>query len=228
MDTKKPTLIRSFAGVVFVALLLRAFVAEAFHIPSGSMIPTLKVGDRIFVNKFCYGIRIPFTRQKIGSHLLRPHRGDLIVFTHPKELDKDLIKRVVAVAGDTVEVRNNALIVNHQPVVRHHLEGGCSYHDYDDIGERWLERRCDAYRETLDNIVYTTLYQPTGLHRSFGPVTVPGDRVFVMGDNRDNSSDSRIWGFVPLDFIKGRAMVVFWSMGKPEGIRFRRLLQLLE
>jgi len=151
----------SVGTAVLVALLLRSFVVEAFKIPTGSMIPTLEIGDHIFVNKFIYDFR-------------KPHRGDVIVFKYPPNPSEDYIKRVVGVEGDRVEVRDGSVFVNGKSFG----EANCP------PGARW---GCDA------------------------PTIVPKDHLFVMGDNRDDSSDSRFWGFVPDKLIKGEAMFVWYS-----------------
>jgi signal peptidase I len=228
----------SIGVAVLIALFLRAFVVEAFKIPSGSMIPTLQVGDHIFVNKFIYGVRLPFTNIKFGTDYRKPRRGEVIVFVFPKEQDKDFIKRVVAVEGDTVEMRDNQLYINGAPVPRKHVDGECRYEDYlEDLG-RWEERRCEAWQETVEGQTYTTIYDKNKTPTSWptpGPQYelqkqwqhVPKGHVLVMGDNRDNSHDSRYWGFVPFDLIKGKAMVIWWSHGEPEGFRINRLFHLV-
>jgi signal peptidase I len=188
------------------------------------MIPTLEVGDRIFVNKFVYGLQIPGTSLRFGAR--PPAAGDVIVFPHPREPDVDLIKRVVATEGDLVEVRGGVLHVNGVATVRGHVDGDCSYHDYVE-GEGWVVRACDAWRESVGGATFTALRAP-GEAAWQGPWRVPRGRVFAMGDNRDNSSDSRMWGFVPVDSIRGRAMVVWWSHGEPEGVRLRRLFTRIE
>jgi signal peptidase I len=217
----------SIAVAVLIALFLRAFVVEAFKIPSGSMIPTLQVGDHIFVNKFIYGVRVPFTNIKFGMEYRKPRRGEVIVFIYPKEPDKDFIKRIVAVEGDTVEVRDNQVFINGAGVPRVHVDGDCRYEDYVEDTQRWEERRCEAWNETVPEAQYTTVYDKNGGVHSTRPVTVPKDSVFVMGDNRDNSHDSRFWGFVPFDLIKGKAMIIWWSHGEPEGVRVNRLFHLV-
>ncbi|HEX8951358.1 MAG TPA: signal peptidase I [Polyangia bacterium] len=219
----------SIGVAVLIALFLRAFVVEAFKIPSGSMIPTLQVGDHIFVNKFIYGVRVPFTNIKFGMEYRKPQRGEVIVFIYPKEPDKDFIKRIVAVEGDTVEMRDNQVVVNGVAVPRSHVEGDCRYDDFDEVAERWEERRCDAWIENVNGNQYTTVYNKIDNDRgsSFAPRTVPKDSVFVMGDNRDNSHDSRYWGYVPFDLIKGKAMIIWWSHGQPEGVRVKRLFHLV-
>jgi signal peptidase I len=205
---------------VLIALFLRAFVVEAFKIPSGSMIPTLQVGDHIFVNKFIYGVRIPFTDVKIGQSIRRPHRGEVIVFIYPKDPEKDFIKRIVGVEGDVVEMRDGVLFVNEKPVERKALEGDCQYQDYDEERDQWEDRNCEAAQEHAGATSYTTIYNRgllsmSPLH-STRPFTVPPHSVFCMGDNRDNSHDSRAWGAVPENLIKGKAMVIWWSQGDPD------------
>jgi signal peptidase I len=218
--------IESIGSVVFVALLLRSFVVEAYQIPSGSMIPTLQVGDHIWVNKLVYGLRIPFTDIKLGTHYRPPHRGEIIVFSHPKKPEEDLIKRVIAVAGDTVEMRGDVVYVNGRPDARVH-QGIEHYFDVDESSGQWMGRDADAWQESSGKAQFTTLFDPALEPRDFGPVRVPADALFVMGDNRDNSSDSRYWGFVPLNLVRGRAMVVWLSWGQPDGIRYRRIGHLL-
>jgi signal peptidase I len=191
-------------AMIALALVLRAFVIEAFKIPSGAMIPTIQVGDHIFVNKL-----IPRLRE--------PQRGEVVVFIFPKDRDKDFIKRVVAIGGDTVQVRDNVLYVNDKPVPRTHVEGDCQYDDYVEDEGRWERRRCDAWTETLDGRSYTTIFDPSAQVRSTEPVKVPPKSFFVMGDNRDNSYDSRFWGTVPNELLKGTAMFVWWSAGGESG-----------
>jgi signal peptidase I len=238
--------VESIGAVVFVALVLRSLVVEAYQIPSGSMIPTLDVGDRIWVNKLIYGVRLPFTDIKLGTHYRPPRRGEIIVFEKPDEPDKDLIKRVVGVAGDTVELREGMVYVNGVAVARQH-DGGLHYWDKEEQQDLWKERNGDAWREKMGVASFVTLHDPdvermmrdpeyeSALRDSeerkkwtFPPTQVPPDKLFVMGDNRDNSNDSRFWGFVPLNLVRGRAMVVWWSNGEPEGVRFKRFGHLIE
>ena len=219
--------VESIGAVVFVALVLRSFVVEAYQIPSGSMIPTLSVGDRIWVNKLIYGVRLPFSDIKLGTHYRSPRRGEIIVFSHPKEPDKDLIKRVVGVGGDTIEMRDDTVYVNGKPTARTH-EGERRYWDFSESSNEWEQRDGDAWHEQLGGASFTTFYDPAGGRPTFDRVTVPPDALFVMGDNRDNSSDSRYWGFVPLNLVRGKAMVVWWSSGQPEGIRFSRFGHLIQ
>lgn len=215
----------SIGIAVLVALFLRSFVVEAFRIPSGSMIPTLQVGDHIFVNKFIYGVRIPWTDIKLGMGWRKPERGEVIVFKFPRDPAKDFIKRIVGIEGDVIEVRQDILYVNGNPVERvKQSKAVCEYDDkVSEESERWEHRFCTAYRETLGRRSFTTIYDVGVPERSWPQVRVPPGNVFVMGDNRDNSHDSRYWGFVPASLIKGRAMVIWWSSGQPEGIRLKRM-----
>ena len=212
--------IRSVLILLFAVFTFRSFVAEAYSIPSGSMIPTLQVGDRIFVNKFIYGLRVPLVGWKFAAR--SPARGEVIVFVHPKE-GIDLIKRVVAVAGDTVELKDDVVYVNGQPVAEKHVTADCKYTDYDEQSDQWVERACDQFSDSLGAAHFTTLRDPTRHPSSMPAVKVPPGSIFVLGDNRDNSSDSRYWGFVPIQLIKGRAMFVWWSSGSPDGVRWSRI-----
>ena len=224
--------IESILIAVGIAFFLRAFVFEAFKIPTGSMIPTLQVGDHIFVNKFIYGIRIPWTDIKLGMGLRKPERGEVAVFKYPIDPTKDFLKRIVGVEGDTIEVRDRVLFVNGRAVPRKSLKvpgKPCEYDDYDEPAQRWEHRDCEAFAETLNGHSYVTYFDPKhDKPPSWPRVTVPRGKVFVMGDNRDNSSDSRYWGAVPLENMRGKAMVVWWSLGAPEGVRVGRLGKLIE
>jgi signal peptidase I len=223
----------SIGIAIAIALLLRAFVVEAFQIPSGSMIPTLEVGDHIFVSKFSYGIGIPFSDTKI-LELDQPKRGDIIVFKYPLDTSIDYIKRVVGLPGETIEVRNNEVFVNSRPMPRELM----GIYRYSESGETPgpSDRQSDLWSEHLESRTHLVLQEPDRPPPPpFGPIVVPEGNVFVMGDNRDNSSDSRVWGTVKHNLIKGRALIVWWSRGTtPESslvhqplawlksIRFRR------
>ena len=192
-------------SLVLFFLGLRVFVIEAFHIPAGSMAPTLVVGDHIFINKLVY---------RFGA----PKRGDVVVFRYPEDPEKDLIKRVVAVGGDTVELRKHSIIVNGTAVQVERI-GAVSYDDFDFEQREVRTHQADELRETIEGSRQSIYQEPSsrGLCRPparFGcgePALVPSNFVYVLGDNRDNSHDSRFWGPVPYDHIKGRAMFVWWS-----------------
>lgn len=196
----------SIGVAVGIAIFLRAFVVEAFQIPSGSMIPTLQVGDHIFVAKFSYGVTVPFTDKKLLD-FGNPERGDVIVFKYPNDPSIDYIKRVVGLPGDTVEVRNDQIFINGQPVPREHQPGACQPEE----DRPFYARECNLWVERLGNRIHDTIFYGEG--QSYPAKPVPEGMVFVMGDNRDNSNDSRVWGFVPVEYIKGRALIVWWSRG---------------
>lgn len=180
-----------------LALLIRAYIVQAFKIPSGSMIPTLVVGDHILVNKFIYGTKIPFSDTRILA-FKRPGRGDIIVFKYPENPKKDFIKRVIATEGDVIEERNKIVYVNGKALIEPY--------------SRHFDRTFRSGNDPRDN---------------FGPVVVPKDKVFVMGDNRDQSYDSRYWGFVDLRAIKGKALLIYWSWDPDNWLRFNRIGRLI-
>ena len=208
---------------VLVALLIRAFVAEAHVIPSESMTPALQVGDKIFADKLSYGLSVPFTELKLVDGVA-PRPGHVVIFTHPKEGTR-LVKRVVAVAGDTVALRDGQLVINGKPVPRRLLARSCASLA-GTRGRQWLPDPCIAFEEQLGGQRYIVLDVPAGsgsAQRDFGPVVVPAAHVFVLGDNRPLSSDSRVWGAVPYTHLKGRARIIWWSHNEPDGLRWRRL-----
>ncbi len=191
----------SIVIAILIALFIRAFIVQAFKIPSGSMEPTLLIGDHLLVNKFIYGIKLPLIDQKVLVYK-EPQREDIIVFIFPKDKTKDFIKRVVGVAGDTIEIRKKKIYIN---------------------GKLWEDKH-GVYRDSE-----VTSLVPRD---NFGPVVVPPGHVMVMGDNRDRSYDSRFWGFVPIDQIKGKALILYWSWDKLsdnilDKVRFKRIGQLI-
>jgi signal peptidase I len=211
---KSPTrqYVESIGLALGVAFLLRAFVVEAFQIPSGSMIPTLEVGDHIFVSKFAYAIGVPFTNFKLAQ-LDKPKRGDVIVFKYPPDQSVDYIKRVVGLPGETVEVRSNEVFIDGKPVPRELSPEACTTDDGDDD----VRHPCEVWTEQLGATTHRT-HQDTRMGASsYGPVRVPEGSYFAMGDNRDNSKDSRVWGFVPYELVKGRALIVWWSRDPSRG-----------
>ena len=201
----------SIGVAIAVALLLRAFVVEAFQIPSGSMIPTLEVGDHIFVSKFSYGLSIPFTDKKIFQHST-PERGDVIVFKFPQDHSTDYIKRVVGLPGDAVEVRQGQLYINGQEVHRERLRTPCHYSEVSTAGVP-DDHDCEHWVEKLGKKVHDTILEPSHPATDQPRTVIAPGEVFVMGDNRDNSYDSRRWGTVKMELIKGRALIIWWSRG---------------
>ena len=287
--------VESIGAAVLIALALRAFVIEAFKIPSSSMYPTLEIGDHIFVNKFIYGVRIPWTSTKLFE-LRGPRHGEVIVFMQPCQPDRDYIKRVIAVGGETVEVRCNVVYVNGKAIPHQLIQGeGCQYLDRQENDTKWQPKSCSRYREVAGDIVYDTYHDEARPHRdaefkatgtiahfdvaferdplkdfpfpgapmscsNLSPTddgqpaenqhpgtivdapmarlkapcelkrhyVVPEGHVFVMGDNRNNSNDSRYWGSVPVENIKGKALFIWlsykdWDPLDWSGIRWSRI-----
>ncbi len=211
---KKKSVVReyaeAFAIAILLALFIRTFIIQAFKIPSGSMKSTLLVGDHLLVNKFIYGIKIPYFDRFI-IQFKKPARGDIVVFKFPGDESKDYIKRVIGIEGDVIEIKNDVLFLNNKRVETRYLG---KYSD--------KNTRTDLYEETLDNILHHILDRKSK-HEDFGPVTVPEDSLFVMGDNRENSEDSRYWGFVRLNKVKGKALIIYWSW--PHWNRFLKIIK---
>ena len=187
---------------VLIALFIRTFVVQAFKIPSSSMEPTLLVGDYILVNKFIYGTRIPYTDTKFLP-LKQPVRGDVIVFIYPKDQSKDFIKRVIGTEGEKVEIVQNKIFINGKQI--------------DDPWGHFEKYDWSKYLQTMEK---------------FGPVVVPKDSLLVLGDNRDNSQDSRFWGFVHLNAVKGKAFIIYFSWNRLsqsllDNVRWGRLAKLI-
>lgn len=192
--------IEAILFAILLALFIRTFIVQAFKIPSGSMKQTLQIGDHILVNKFIYGVKIPYLNKTVIP-VSKPDRGDIVVFKFPVDPEKDFIKRVVAVAGDVVESRSKTIFVNNEKVE-------------------------ENYSIRVDPNTYPATIQARD---NFGPLKVPEHAVFVMGDNRDQSFDSRFWGFVDLQVVSGKAFMIYWSWDKDKfGVRWRRLGSLLK
>jgi signal peptidase I len=214
--------VEPFLIAAVVALFIRQFAVEAFKIPSGSMIPTLTIGDHLLVNKFVYGPRIPFTDSRFFSWK-EPKRGEIVVFKYPENEEKNFIKRVIGVAGDKVEIRNGKLFINDQPVPATDL----GYADEKEQ-EAGFGGRPRVFEEQLGAVRHRVQYLHDQSNTTFGPVLVPADSVFVMGDNRDNSQDSRVWGFVRRNKILGRALIIYWSWdGDGRWLRWERIGNLI-
>ena len=208
-----------FVKALLVALLIRSVLLEPFKIPSGSMIPTLEIGDQIFVNKFIYGVRIPFTNFVPFQIVRAPRRGDVIVFNNPVQPDKDFVKRIVGIPGDRIEIEGRSVKINGTELPR--TIEAASYESWDQgPSTNWNPNYSALARETLDGVPHYTLHHETARQFGRNPITVPEKSVFVMGDNRDNSEDSR-YGlgmgdqvqFVPYGSIKGKAMVIWIALG---------------
>ena len=206
---------------VLLALTIRWAFFEAYVIPSGSMYPSLLTYDYIFVNKMIYGLRAPFS-EKWFFRFTHPKRGEVVVFKYPMDKKTFFIKRVVAIAGDTLEYKEGLLFVNGEAVKRlkvDSLRGGMRFlrdKDFQTEGTYFdMKDNYDVFEETLGEHTYDTLLRQGESFRSFGPITVPEGALFVMGDNRDNSNDSRIWGFLAVEYVLGRASMIWLSCGKP-------------
>jgi signal peptidase I len=211
----------SFFPVILIVFLLRSFLVEPFKIPSSSMVPTLLVGDFILVNKFTYGIRLPVANKKIVP-LHDPERGDVMVFRYPEDPSLDYIKRVVGVPGDRIEYRDKRLAINGRPVPLRQVD------DFLSKERMQFSRR---YVETLNSVEHDILLEddapafmqpsrafPRAANCNYNmnglACTVPPGHYFMMGDNRDNSSDSRVWGFVPDENIVGKAFFIWLNLNE--------------
>ncbi len=217
--------IEPFLIAAIVALFIRQFVVEAFKIPSGSMIPTLRIGDHLLVNKFVYGPRLPFTDTRIFSWK-EPQRGDIIVFKYPENESKNFIKRVVGLPGDKIEIKNGILFINDQAVLT--MDKGV-YRDRDEPALSPYYPKPELLQEQLGAVKHQILYLHDQSGYNYGPILVPKDSVFVMGDNRDNSQDSRVWGFVRMNKILGKALIIYWSWdGDGRWVRWERIGTLIK
>jgi signal peptidase I len=197
-EKAKSKLIESIKAIiiaVLIALFIRTFILGNYEIPSGSMKPTLLVGDRILASKFIYGIKIPYFRKTVIP-FTDPKRSDIVVFIYSVDRSKDFIKRVVGLAGDTIEIKNKKILIN---------------------GKEYT----DSYGVYRDSKIYP---RTMNSRDNFGPVIVPQNSIFVMGDNRDDSFDSRFWGFVNLRDVEGKAFIIYWSWDKEDhSLRWRHL-----
>ena len=208
----KKSIAREYTEAILIALLLalliRTFIVQAFKIPSGSMKKTLLIGDHILVSKFSYGTHIPneipFINIKLFDDIVLfskvPKRGDIIVFKFPKDETRDFIKRVIGLPGDLLEVKSQKVYINNKP--------------YEDTHARHTDTPSDSPLVPRDD---------------FGPILVPDNHVFVMGDNRENSQDSRYWGYLNVKKIRGKALIIYWSWDRIKSwVRFERFGKILE
>jgi len=210
-DAKEPLLIeysKAFFPVILIVFVLRSFVVEPFRIPSGSMLPSLHIGDFILVNKFIYGVRLPVVDEKIIS-ISSPDRGDVMVFRFPHDESINYIKRVVGLPGDQIEYRDKQLYINGEAIEREPAKEA-------KLVETGGRDSVTHYHETLDHIEHSILTDTDkpSTNMSF---SVPEDHYFVMGDNRDYSNDSRYWGFVPEENIIGKAFFIWFSWESDNG-----------
>jgi signal peptidase I len=194
----------SFFPVLVIVLILRSFIAEPFRIPSGSMIPTLEVGDFILVNKFSYGIRLPVIHTKIID-VDKPKRGDVAVFRYPVDGETDYIKRVIGLPGDKIRWENKRLFINDEEVQ------ASANGSFDAIDKHNRVQKTSLFLETLGDVTHDIIIVPDA-RGVVGHTTVPEGHYFMMGDNRDNSSDSRFWGFVPEENLVGKALFVWMHL----------------
>lgn len=208
---------RSFFPVLLIVFLLRSFIVEPFRIPSGSMLPTLQVGDFILVSKFHYGIRLPIVHQKVMD-VGQPDRGDVMVFRFPGDNKTNYIKRVVGLPGDRIEYRNKRIFVNGDEV---EVEQNGEYEFRTGQGQPIT---ADRFTERLGEIEHDMMINNDSRSRNIATV-VPEGEYFVMGDNRDHSNDSRYWGFVPGANIVGKAFLIWlsWDSANGGGVAFDRI-----
>jgi len=194
-------------SAILIALFIRAFVVEPFRIPSSSMEDTLLIGDHLFVNRFIYGLRIPYVKARPLSWR-EPRRGDIVVFIPPHQRDKDFIKRVIGTPGDTVEMRDQDVFVNGRKLVEPYV----------------------VHKDTR------ILPRYAGIRDNYPRITVPPGKYFLLGDNRDRSEDSRYWGFASIADIKGKAIIIYFSWDHdpsvpayniPRKIRWKRILKAI-
>ena len=213
------TPINDFLASLFTVLLfvfvLRSFLFEPFRIPSGSMLPTLHIGDFVLVNKFSYGVRLPILGWRIAGDA-QVARGDVVVFRFPDDANIDYIKRVIAVGGDEVRLRGQQVFVNGQ-IIEAKFAGTYLGSQHSDVGAP-----ADLYKESIDDKSFEVLwFKNNFLSDQVVTFRVPNNSYFVMGDNRNNSNDSRFWGFVPDHYLKGRAILVWLNWD--EAINFDRI-----
>ncbi len=205
---------KQLAIAIVIVLVVRSSLVEPYKIPSGSMIPTLFIGDHIFVNKFAYGLKLPFSAT-FGHPIYItkrsvPKRGDVIVFRYPRDESTNYIKRVIGLPGDRIAVRNKSLFINDVVVSE-------TPHENAELSSGIIDKADQSiltlYMADLRGHKHPVLHDERNVIGSdYGPITVPADKVFVMGDNRDRSSDSRAWGFVPVRNIKGKALFIWLNV----------------
>ena len=210
--------LESLVVIAIIAIVIRSFIVAPFKIPSSSMVPTLEVGDYLFVTRYDYGFRIPFTDIQLAPK--RAKRGDIVVFDYPGDRSIDYIKRIVGLPGDEIRYENNKLFVNgkEMPLLR---KGTRAYF----LGDGSVDM-ATVYEERLFDVDHEVLRKNFSIKD--GIWKVPPDHYMVLGDNRNNSRDSRFWGFVPQSYLVGKAAIVWWSWDGAKGeVRWNRLGKLL-
>ncbi|HXH64135.1 MAG TPA: signal peptidase I [Mariprofundaceae bacterium] len=204
--------------VIVIAFVVRSFVVAPFKIPSSSMVPTLDVGDYIFVLRYPYGLRIPFTDVQLMPS--EPKRGDVIVFDYPEDRSKDFIKRVIGLPGDVIDYRDNDLYINGKKMP---LEAAGSRAYF--MGDGSVDVS-GLFHENLFGVTHDVLRKDFSIKD--GEWKVPAGEYFMLGDNRNNSRDSRFWGFVPQSYLVGRAAIIWWSWDKEkDSVRWGRLGEII-
>lgn len=209
--------VKSISLIVFVVLGFRSVFFEPFKIPSGSMIPTLMIGDFILVNKFSYGFKVPFSDMFWDpiyiSNASEPKRGDVIVFKYPKDPSINYIKRLIGLPGDTLEVRDKVVYINNEPISSEEFDGTEIMKDMD---EKFKQYSFKFYKNKTGTHEHVTQIHVDNHYNDYYPkIKIPQGHFFVMGDNRDFSADSRYWNFVPFENIKGKAILVWFSAIMP-------------
>ncbi len=206
--------VKSFLGALVIFLVVRTFLVEAFRIPSGSMIPTLLIGDWLFVNKLRYGPHVPFTNINLPGYA-EPARGEVVVFISPYQADEaargadptpTLVKRLWGVPGDTVHMRDAVLYINGDPLPQSEVFAGNPVHDPNEVNPLYVWQQTHALQDTRFGSAPS---QPT--HDNWGPLLVPAGQYFMLGDNRYESKDGRYWGLVPRENFRGRPLFVYYS-----------------
>lgn len=210
--------VKSYGSAIILVLIIRSSLLESFVIPSGSMIPSLQIGDRIFLNKFSYGLIVPFTDWLFDEPVYftkrqTPKNGDVIVFKFPEDPSIFFIKRVIGVPGDRVRIEGKQVIVNDKPLALEPLNDPAVMSDLDE--RHYRKENMKLFNEAIPGsdrkhfVLHDTMSE---VPDDFPEFTVPPEKLFVMGDNRDFSNDSRFWGYVPMSYLRGKALVIWLSL----------------
>lgn len=207
---------RSLFPVFLIVLILRSFIGEPFKVPSGSMLPTIQIGDYFLVNKFAYGIRFPVW-DKVLIPIGKPKRGDVVIVHYPVDTKVDFIKRVIGVPGDRISYQDRKLTVNGKPVPTQFVANVMEPNDSE-------TRPVKEFQETMGGKTHNVFHMPWRQSWNFKDLVVPKGMYFLMGDNRDNSEDSRFWGFAPASYLVGKPEVIFFSWdSRNHDVRWGRL-----